>query len=69
MKTNTIEIPKPIIKEFFEAGRKFSAAEEALEDFLLSSDKSFIKKMRYLRKGHKAGKLGDWEKLKMKYGC
>lgn len=65
---NTIKVPKPILQEFFEAGRKFNAAEEALEDFLLSSDKSFIEKMRRLRNAHKAGRLGDWKKLKMKYG-
>ncbi len=65
---NTIQIPKPVLYELLEAGRKLNAAEDALEDFLLTSNKYFIKKMQRLRTGHKAGKLGDWEKLKTKYG-
>ncbi|MBI2639663.1 MAG: hypothetical protein HYW90_02105 [Candidatus Sungbacteria bacterium] len=65
---NTVQIPKPVLSEFLEAGRRFNAAEDALENFLLAADKDFIKKMRDLRNLHKAGKLSDWSKLKTKYG-
>ena len=65
---NTIQIPKPVLQRLLEAGRRFNAAGDALEDFLLITNKGFIKKMRHLRAAHKAGRLGDWEKLKVKYG-
>ena len=65
---NTIQVPKYVIRELLEVGRKFQTAEDALEDFFLTTDKSFIKRMRRLRTTHKTGGLGDWQKLKTKYG-
>lgn len=65
---NTIQIPKLVLYKFLEAGKRFYAAEDELEDFLLTTDKSFIKKMGRLRASHKVGRLGNWEKLKTKYG-
>lgn len=55
---STITLPKKIVKEIFEAGRRFAAAEDALEDALLARDPRFLKKMRMLRK-EKAGELGQ----------
>ena len=48
----TVSIPKTII-------RKWEEFIEEFEDFLLSADKKFIKKMRRTRKNHLAGKLTD----------
>ena len=41
---NVVQIPKPILRELLEAGRKINIAQDALEDFLLTSNKDFIKK-------------------------
>lgn len=65
---NTIQIPTHVLRGLIEAGEKFNAAEDALEDFLLVTNGGFIKKMRQLRAAHKAGRLGDWQKLKTRYG-
>ncbi|MEK9174506.1 MAG: hypothetical protein AAB725_00870 [Patescibacteria group bacterium] len=34
------------------------------EDFIMVSDKKFIKKMNKARSEHKKGNLGSWESLK-----
>ena len=65
---STISVPKKIVKEIFEAGKKFAAAEDALEDILLTADPQFIKKMRGLRSAHRNGRTGEWNKLKTKHG-
>ena len=64
----TISIPKKVVKDIFEAGKKFAAAEDALEDILFAADSQFIKKMRALRIAHRNGRTDDWKKLKTKYG-
>lgn len=66
--STSIQIPKKVLKEIFEAGRKFAVAENALEDILLAANPQFIKKMRGLRSMHQEGHLGDWDRLKTKYG-
>ena len=65
---STISIPKKIIKEIFEAGKKFAAAENALEDILFAANPQFIKKMRTLRDAHRSGQVSDCNKLKTKHG-
>ena len=65
---NTIQVPKLVLRELFEACKRFNAAEDVLEDFLLTSDKNFINKMRRLRAAHKAGSLRNWQELKAKHG-
>ena len=64
---STISIPKKIVKEIFEAGEKFAAAENALEDIIFVANPQFIKKMRALRSAHRNGRMGDWSKIKTKY--
>ena len=64
----TISIPKKIVKDIFEAGKKFAAAEDALEDILFAANPRFIKKMRILRSAHRNGRTGDWNQLKIKHG-
>ncbi|KKS39015.1 MAG: hypothetical protein UV01_C0001G0091 [Parcubacteria group bacterium GW2011_GWA2_42_14] len=68
MSKTTIQIPKHIFEDIIEAGRKFSVAEDELEDFLLATNQDFLKKMRRLRVAHNSGRLGNWQKLKAKYG-
>ena len=65
---STISIPKKIVKDIFEAGEKFAAAEDALEDIIFAANPQFIKKMRALRAAHRNSRTGDWGKLKKKYG-
>jgi len=47
-----------------EAQRKWEEFSDELEDFLLSSDKQFIKKMEKARKEHLKGKIRDLQGLK-----
>ena len=63
-----VQIPRKVLRDVVEAGRHFREAEDALEDFLLATDAPFLKKMRHLRLQHRRGWLGDWQKLKARYG-
>lgn len=65
---STISLPKKIVKEIFEAGRRFAAVEDALEDVLLAHDPRFLNKMRRLRKTHLERDVSDWDKLKARHG-
>ena len=65
---STISLPKKIVKELFEAGRRFAAAEDALEDALLTQDPGFLKKMRTLRSIHRKDGGSDWNSLKARHG-
>ena len=56
-KEKVIEMPVRILKKFLEA-------ENDLEDWLLSRDENFIKKMEKVRKDDKAGRFVSWEKAK-----
>ncbi|MBI3442974.1 MAG: hypothetical protein HY007_04355 [Candidatus Sungbacteria bacterium] len=56
------------MKEIFEAGRRFAAAEDALEDALLVHDPRFLKKMRMLRNAHVGHERDDWNALKARHG-
>ena len=64
---SNISLPKKIVKEIFEAGRRFTIAQDALEDVLLTGNPQFIKKMRGLRAAHREGSAGDWAKLKARH--
>lgn len=66
--STSIQIPKKVIKEIFEAGRRFAVAEDALEDILLATNPQFIKKMCELRRVHQEGHMGSWDRLKTKHG-
>lgn len=65
---SNISLPKKLVKEIFEAGRRFATAEGELEDVLLAADPRFIKKMRGLRDSHLEREVGDWQKLKARHG-
>ena len=61
-------MPKKVIEDVLSAGRRFLAAEDALEDALLASDQAFVKKMRRLRAEHLHGRAGAWDALKKRHG-
>lgn len=63
-----VSIPKKTLEEILEAGWRFAAAEETLEDVLLAADPAFLKKMRRLRGEHRRGRIGNWNALKIKHG-
>ena len=65
---STISLPKKIVREIFEAGRRFAVAQDALEDALLAANPQFIKKMRGLRAAHREGNAGKWDNLKAQHG-
>lgn len=56
-KEKLVEMPVRVLKKFLEA-------ESELEDWLLSRDKKFIKKMERIRKDDKEGKFISWEEAK-----
>jgi len=68
MPRGVVQIPRKVLKDVMEAGQRFRDAEDTLEDFLFSTNAAFIRKMRRLRVLHRRGELGDWQKLKAKYG-
>jgi hypothetical protein len=60
----TIEMPLSLIHKISSATKAFEELEDALEDFLLSKDQTFIKKMRKAQKAHLAGKTKTLKELK-----
>jgi len=68
MLKGVVQIPREVLQDVVAAGRRFREAEDVLEDFLLATDAAFLKKMRRLRVRHRRGALGDWRKLKSRYG-
>jgi hypothetical protein len=61
---NIITLPKKLFDSLIEAQRNWERVSNELEDFLLSLDKRFIRKMKKARKEHLKGKTGDLIKLK-----
>lgn len=51
-----VEIPRKLLKRIAETERVFRVFSDELEDFLLSKDPVFLKKMRAARKAHRLGK-------------
>ncbi|MBI4713365.1 MAG: hypothetical protein HY762_08725 [Planctomycetes bacterium] len=56
---NTVKMPLRIVQRFIEI-------EHELEDWLLSQDKRFLKKMNRARKDDLRGKFIPWDKAKKK---
>jgi len=60
----TISVPQKLFECMFEAYRKWEKFSNEFEDFVLSSDKKFIEKMRKARKEHLKGKVRSLQSLK-----
>jgi|YelNatPaOPRAMG01_1025707.scaffolds.fasta_scaffold59149_2 uncharacterized membrane protein (DUF106 family) len=60
----TIVIPKKFFESMIEIQKKWEEFSNEFEDFLLSMDKRFIRKMRKARKEHLEGKTRKLEELK-----
>jgi hypothetical protein len=67
-KTNTINLPKKLFYSLIKAQESWERVSNELEDFLLSLDKRFIRKMKKARKEHLKGKTRDLIKLKQELG-
>lgn len=65
--SKNITIPKKNLYELLEIGRKFEDAKEKIEDYLMSKDQLFIKKLKKARNEHKKGNLINVDTLKEKY--
>lgn len=63
-KLKTISIPQKLLRDMIEAQQRWEKFSDELEDFLLSSDKQFIKKMEKARREHLKGKVRDLQELK-----
>lgn len=60
----SITMPRKLLQSMIEAQKKWEKFSDELEDFLLSLDKRFIKKMERAREEHLKGKVRDFQKLK-----
>lgn len=63
-KLKTISIPQKLLRDMIESQRKWEKLSDELEDFLLSSDKRFIKKIEKARQEHLKGKVRNLQELK-----
>lgn len=62
-----ITVPKELFDSMLEAHKKWAEFADKFEDFIMVSDKKFIKKMNRARREHKSGNLGSWESLKKEF--
>jgi hypothetical protein len=62
--TNTISLPKKLFDSLIEAQKKWERVSDELEDFLLSLDKRFLRKMKKAKREYERGKIKDFEELK-----
>ena len=60
----TIPVPQKLLSSMIETQKKWKEFNDEFEDFLLSLNKQFIKKMERARKEHLKGKVKDFQKLK-----
>ena len=60
----TVNVPISLIEKISEAAKVFEDLEDEIEDFLLSRDPNFLKKMRRARKDHLGGKTRTLKTLK-----
>jgi hypothetical protein len=62
--TNTIPLPKKLFDSLIEAQKKWERVSDELEDFLLSLDKRFLRKMKKAKREQERGKIKDFKELK-----
>ena len=60
----TIEIPRRVVASMVDAYQKWEDFRDELEDFVLSTDHEFIRKMRKARKEDLGGKVRNLTELK-----
>lgn len=60
----TIPVPQKIFDSMIEVYQKWEKFSNEFEDFLLSSDREFIEKMRQARKEHLEGNVRILQSLK-----
>lgn len=65
--SNVVTLPKKVFDNLITASEYFELAQDEMEDYLLTKNKSFLANARKARKEHKQSKFGDWNKLKAKY--
>jgi len=61
---NTVEIPTDIFRKFARAAEAFDDLQDALEDFLISHNPAFLRRLRKARREQLAGKTRPWEEFK-----
>jgi len=67
MNNKNISIPKNLFDSMIQTYQKWERFSNELEDFLMSSNDDFIKKMRKARQEHLGGKTKPLADLKKKY--
>ena len=60
----TISVPQKLLSSMIDAQRKWEEFSDEFEDFLLSLDERFIKKMERAREEHLKGNVRDFQELK-----
>lgn len=63
----TINLPKASVKRLFDAMRFYELAQNEIEDFLISSNKTMMAKIKKARTEHLRGGTKDFQGLLKKY--
>lgn len=64
---NTINLPKDSVKHLLNGMRSFEIAQEEIEDFLISRNKTIINKLKKARGEHLNGETKKFQNLLNKY--
>lgn len=60
----TVELPTDILRKFARAAEAFGEAQDALEDFLITHNPAFLRRLLKAREEQLAGKTRPWEEFK-----
>ncbi|MBI5306711.1 hypothetical protein HZB04_03985 [Candidatus Wolfebacteria bacterium] len=63
----TINLPQKSVENLFKAMSIFESAQNEIEDFLISSNKFIMNKVKKAHKEHSRGELKDFSALVKKY--
>jgi hypothetical protein len=61
----TVAIPISLLRKLQSAARAAEEAQDAFEDFLLSRDRRFLRRMRAARVSHRAGRTKPFPAVKL----
>lgn len=65
---NTITLPRKVFEDLAMASEYFGRAQSEMEDYLLSTNKTFLARVKKIQREHAQKKFGNWNQLKALYG-
>ena len=60
----TVSIPVSLLRKLQSAARAAEEAQDAVEDYLLSRDRRFLRRMRAARASHRAGRTRSFPTIR-----